>query len=144
MSQIDNAIARLQYLALSVDLVEPQAVRVAPDYPIENADVLPMSIAHAGAGEFSMASDFGRSFPNLYVDFHFNRANLKMAYRNIDALIYQYPAILAGDPTLNGQIDSIVFPVSWADPTVVQYDSIQTLMVRFTVPVKILQTPVTA
>lgn len=142
MSVLDDAVARLQELALDC-VVGDIRIKHAPDYPIEDAAVLPMSIAHLGGGTFQMASDFGKFFPSVYVDFHVNRINLKRAYAELDSLIYQYCLRLAGDPTLDSTIATIVFPVTWSDPAPTQYDQITTLMVRFTVPLKTLETPVT-
>ena len=49
---------------------------------------------------------------------------------------------LAGDPTLGGTVDTIVFPVSFA-VSAVQWNTIPTQMISFTIPVKYRESPIT-
>lgn len=140
---IDEAIQALQAHALSCSYGEGQ-IKLAPDYPTESAAALPMSIAHLGGGtSTAMNSTTVLFLPVVFVDFHFSRASLTNAYRQIDAVIRDYMRRLAGDPQLGGVVDTIVFPVTWSEPTAVQYNTIETLMVRFSVPLKTLETPIT-
>ena len=139
MSAVDNAIARLQDLVQScTDTV----VKSAPDYPIEDATSLPLSIAHItnGTGNADNASTAQLNL-SLSVDVHFSRANIKAAYQAINKFIPEYLRRLCGDPTLNGTIDTIIFPVS-AAVSPAQWDAVTTQMVSFTVPIKTLETPI--
>jgi hypothetical protein len=140
MSVIDLAIARLQDIALSCTDV---AITHAPDYPIEDATTLPLAIAHivGGQGTADNAST-ARLDLTISVDIHLPRVNIKDTYQKIDALIPEYLRRLCGDPTLNGTVDTIVFPV----PVLVspaQWDTLTTQMVSFTVPIKAIETPIT-
>ncbi len=140
MSTIDNAIARLQDIILSSSDV---TIKAAPDYPISDAAALPLAIAHVGNGNLQADNKTtARIITNIFVDVHFPRQLLKSTYQQIDALIIEYARRLAGDPTLNGTVQNIVFPVTWEAPAPVQWDSVQTQMVRFTIPVKTLETPI--
>lgn len=140
MSTIDNAIARLQDIILSSSDV---TIKAAPDYPISDATALPLAIAHVGNGNLQADNKTtARIITNIFVDVHFPRQLLKSTYQQIDALIIEYARRLAGDPTLNGTVQNIVFPVTWEAPAPVQWDSVQTQMVRFTIPVKTLETPI--
>lgn len=131
MSDIDNAIARLQDLALACT-----EIRHAPDYPIEDAGALPVSIAHFKNGQASADDSTAyRAIDTLGVDFHFARISLKDAYTRINRLIPEYTARLAGDPTLNGSVDTIVYPVTY-EVSPAQWDSVTTQMVSFAVTVK--------
>ena len=136
MSVIDTAIARLQVLALACT-----GINRAPDYPIEDATALPLSIAHlvSGEGRADNASTV-RLLSVVDVDFHFPRVNITDTYKKIYALVPEYECRLAGDPTLNGIVDTITFPVPFA-VTLAQWDSIVTQMVSFTVQFKTLETP---
>jgi len=137
---IDTAIQRIQTLALA----SSNHMKLAPDKPIDNAGTLPMCIAHLGGGQFTAANSTTNIFiPTIFVDFHFNRSWLKQAFTQIDEIVPAFSNLLAGDPTLDGSRDTIVFPVTFEAPTPVDFDGIQTLMVRFNVPVKSLETPVT-
>lgn len=136
-----SAIQRLQALALACSSNDV-TIRRAPDHPVEDAGVLPMSIAHlaSGTGNTNNATTL-QFMPVVNVDFHFNRAYLKEAYADIDEIALTYSQRLAGDPNLNGTVDTVVFPISF-EVGVVDYDAIQTLMLRFSVPLKTLETPI--
>jgi hypothetical protein len=138
MSVIDNAIARLQVLALRCT-----NIKNAPNYPIEDATSLPLAIAHifSGEGIGSNASTVQLN-TTVNVDFHFARVNIKDAYSRIDTLIPEYLQRLGGDPTLNGTVDTIQFPVPYSvNPA--QWDTVITQMVSFAVTFKTLETPIT-
>ena len=140
MSSIDTAITRLQALALSsTDLT----IRAAPSYPVSDAGVLPIAIAHLVSGEAqAISADLFEVFPTVNVDFHFSRISFKQAYTEIDACAVEYLRRLAGDPTLNGAVDTIVFPVTFTVvPT--QWDSIETQMLTFSIRIKTLENPIT-
>lgn len=140
MSVVDSAIARLQDIVQScTDTV----VKSAPDYPIEDATSLPLAITHItdGTGTKNEYTTVQLNC-NLSVDVHFSRSNIKDAYTRIDKFIPEFLRRLGGDPTLNGTIDTIIFPVAFA-VSPAQWDAITTQMVSFTVPIKTLETPIT-
>jgi hypothetical protein len=140
---IDDAIQIIQAHALDCSYGDGQ-VKLAPAYPTESAAALPMSIAHLGNGQaIAMNSTTTQFMPVVFVDFHFARVNLTNAYRQIDSVIRDFCRRLGGDPNLSGVVDTIIFPVTWSEPTAVQYNTIETLMVRFSVPLKTLETPIT-
>lgn len=140
MSIIDDAIGRLQYHALAIT---SETVRGAPSYPTEDASVLPLAIAYIanGTGSADDAST-ARLLLTVNVDFHVNRMSMKSAYTQLNNIIPEYLRRLAGDPTLNAKVDTIVFPVSF---TVVpaQWDKVVTQMASFQVPLKFRETPIT-
>lgn len=137
MSDIDSAIARLQDLVLACT-----DIKHAPDYPIEDAAVLPAAIAHVRSGE-SKADDATayRSLDVLNVDVHFARMFMKDTYTRINRFVPEFTSRLAGDPTLNGTVDTIVFPVSY-EVAPAQWDSVTTQMVQFSITVKTRNTSV--
>jgi len=67
---------------------------------------------------------------------------MKGAYTQINKLIPEYLQRLAGDPTLNGKVDTIVFPVSFT-VSAAQWDKVVTQMVSFKIPLKFIETPTT-
>lgn len=138
MSVVDSAIARLQDLVQACTAV---TVRLAPDYPISDASMLPLSIAHLveGSGQADTA-DQTRLLLTANVDVHFARQSLKDAYQKIDAIAVEYLQRLAGDPTLNGTVDTIVFPVTFT-VSPAQWDNVQTQMITFVIQFKELTTP---
>ena len=136
---IDTAIQRIQTLALA----SSSDMKLAPDKPITNAATLPISLAHIGSGQATAANSTTNVFiPNIMVSFYFNPSWLKTALTQIDTVVPAFSNRLAGDPTLNGTVDTIVFPVTWTDPAPAELGGIDCLMVEFTIPIKTLETPV--
>lgn len=144
-NSIDNAIARLQDIAIQCTI--PNAgpssttLKAAPDYPIEDASALPISIAHLDSGDTNVDNaSTARILPMIAVDFHFSRISMKNAYTQIDAVAQEFSQRLAGDPTLNGTISTIIFPVHWrVVPS--QWDKITTQALIFNILVKLLANP---
>lgn len=133
---IDNVINALQSMALACTGV---AIKRAPKYPVEDASALPFSVAHLTDGTASADNAATcRLLTTIAVDFHFSRINLANAYKQIDALAYEYSKRLAGNPTLGGTVDTIVFPVSYS-VAAAEWDKITTIMLRFTIPIKSLE-----
>lgn len=137
MSDIDSAIARLQDLAVACT-----DIKHAPDYPIEDAAVLPVTIAHLRQGTFQ-ADDAtsNRALDVINVDAHFPRMFMKDTYTRINRFVPEFQTRLTGDPTLNGTVDTIVFPVSY-EVAPAQWDSVTTQMVQFSITVKTRNTSV--
>ena len=140
MSIIDDAVARLQYHALAITSA---TVRGAPSYPVEDASVLPLAIAYISDGTGSIDdSTTARLILTLKVDFHVNRISMKSAYTELNNIIPEYLRRLAADPTLNGKVDTIVFPISF-QVMPAQWDRIVTQMASFSIPCKFRETPTT-
>lgn len=134
---IATALTRLQVLALACT-----GIKGAPDYPVSDAGVLPLSIAHLVSGD-GTAQDATTNQMRVVanVDFHFNRMSLKDAYTKITALVPEFLDRLAGDPKLGGAVDTIIFPVTF-EVTPTQWDSVATQMCSFAVPMKLRNTSV--
>lgn len=151
MSSIDNAIARIQAIALEMTDVQ---IKSAPDYPIETIDPLPMATSYLNSGTlYFVNSTLQKNFPTINVEFHFSRLNLRQANEQVNAVAIEFPQRLAGDPTLNGTVDTIVAtanqpinyvrrPFTWREQSVTQ-PALITDMLMFTVPVKLLKDPTT-
>ena len=139
-SLIDDAVARLQYHALAITSA---TVRGAPSYPTEDASVMPLAIAYISDGSGSVDdSTSARLLLTLKVDFHVSRFSMKSAYTELNNIIPEYLRRLAADPTLNGKVDTIVFPVTF-QVMPAQWDKITTQMATFSVPCKFRETPTT-
>jgi len=141
LSVIDTAILRIQTLALACSSSDV-TVKQAPTYPIDSAMALPLVITHilGGNGRVNEATTL-KLESTLAVDFHFNRQSLKQAYTEINAIWPAFQARMAGDPTLNGAVDTIQFPIP-GEILPAEWDGVTTQMLRFTVQVKTLETPV--
>ena len=128
---INDAVVKLQQHALALT-----DVNAAPDRPVEDAGMLPLSIAHImeGSGTADDATT-ARLLLTVGVDIHVSRGVMKLAYKQIDEIIPEYLKKLAGDPTLGGTVDTIVFPVTFTVGPAV-WDMIVTQMVSFRVPLK--------
>ena len=147
MSDIDLAIEVIQSLACSMETVD---VKSAPDYPIENVDPLPMVVSYLGSGEFMFTNaTVHHNFPVIVTEFHLSRVNLREAYKQAQSIAIEFPQLLAGNPTLDGTVQTIVAtsdnrfvytirPFVWREnPALITH------MVRFDIPIKLLKAPVT-
>jgi len=141
-NSLDNAIARIQDIALALTSV---SVRSAPDYPIEDASALPMAISYLSGGNFQATNaSLHHNFPIIAVEYHFSRVKLSQAYQQINAVALEFPQKLAGDPTLNGTVTTIVFGAESLINYIVRpfdFGKVQTQMLLFSIPIKLLRTP---
>jgi hypothetical protein len=134
---LDDAVARLQDLALACTSVK---IKSAPDYPVNNAEPAPFSIAHiASASGQTQGSGMLRVLVVAHVDFYFSLVNLKQAYQQLDAIALEFMQRLAGDPTLNGKVSTVNFEseVTCEDAGAVPWGSVPFHLLRFTVPFKL-------
>ena len=142
MSIIDDAILQLQTHALALS-TPSQKIKSAPAHPVNDANVLPLAIAHIieGSGQADEATT-ARLLLTVGVDFHLSRVTLKHAYSEIDKIVPEFLQRLAGDPTLGGKVDTIVFPVTFT-VTPADWGSVITQAVFFRVPLKFREDPIT-
>ena len=133
MSIIDNTITRLQQLALQSAEV---TIKSAPQTPPDSAAVLPLSVAWIAGGDVTAVA-YGdvKMILNIQVDIHVNLKTLKSAYTQINGIIPDFMRRLAGDPSLNDEASTIVFPVT-CEVAPTQWNNLQTLMASFTIPIK--------
>lgn len=154
---IDNAITRMQNIAQALSTLTDVSggsvtIKSALDYPVENVEPFPCAICYVGGGQFMLTNaSIHHNFPSLNVEFHFSRVNLRQAYLQIGQTVLEFPKRLAGDPTLDGSIDTIlagrdtpvtytVRPYQWTPQGVTPI--IMSQMLLFTIPIKTLQAPV--
>jgi hypothetical protein len=139
---IHPAVLRIQAIALALTSVQ---FKSAPNYPIENADPFPMSVAYLGGGEVIFTNKTTTHFfPTVNVEFHFSRVNLKDTYNNIDLVAEEFCLRLAGDPTLNGQIVTVIATEGTPLPfTIKPFDwgKVVSQCMLFAIPIKTLQAP---
>lgn len=154
MSSIDLAITRLQSIALALTTLTDVAgnsitLANAADYPVENVPPFPCAIAYNNGGSFRLTNaTIHHNFPVIAVEFHFSRVNLKQAEMQKNAVAIEFPQRLAGDPTLNGTVITIVGGADSDIPyTVNQYfpwgqpPNIYSVMLKFDIPIKLLKSP---
>jgi hypothetical protein len=147
---IDSAIARLQDISQALTSV---VIKSAPDYPIENEEPLPMSVAYLASGSFEAVNKDALKFlPKVNVEFHFSRVNLKQAYQQIYAVALEYSKRLQGDPTLAAAVHTIygngddtvpftVRPFVWRERTATSA-AFATQMLMFEITLKTLESPI--
>ena len=145
---IDNAIARLQDIAAACTTV---TFKSFPDYPVENVEPFPCSIAYVSGGAFVLTNKtVHHNFVVIALELHFPRVNLRQTYQQINAIVLEFPKRLAGDPTLNNTIETIVAgasnespyecrPFQWSPAGVSPIIASQ--MLKFNITVKTLQAP---
>jgi len=148
---IDDAVTRLQEISRSLSTV---SIKSAPDYPLENEEPLPMSVAYLAGGSYEAVNkDTLKFLPKINIEFHFSRTNLKQAYQQINAVALEYSRRLQGDPTLNAAVQTIygagddtvpftVRPFIWRE-RMTGMSAFSTQMLLFEITLKTLETPIT-
>ena len=140
---IDLAITRLQDLIMECTTV---TIKSAPDYPIENADPFPMSIAFvSGVSAYAMNATTTVVFPVITLEIHFSRVNLRDTYIKMNSIALELPKRIAGDPTLNGTVDTVIMTRDEPlEGTITPFDwgGVKSEMLKFQIRVKMLETPI--
>lgn len=133
---VQAAIERLQVHAGNCT-----GVKAAPADPPDNLSAFPFAITYLERGQLlAESSASGRDLHTIITEFHVNRTLLPAAIRTAIAFIEEFGDLLRNDPTLDGSCDTI--PMNAAENVSyefgrLEYGSIQTLGIRFRIPVKI-------
>jgi hypothetical protein len=141
MSVPADAIARLQDIVAACTSV---TFKSAQDYPVDNIEPFPFSVAYIGGGTWrKVNSTTVIILPVINWELHFSRVNIKQAHQQIDALCIEIPRRLSADPTLNGTVDTIVMdePLVMEVRPFVWSATVTSEMLKFSIPIKTLQTP---
>jgi hypothetical protein len=142
MSAITSAIARVQDIAQACTTV---VFKSAPDYPIESADPFPMSIAFVSSvSAYAANSSTTILFPIITLELHFSRINLKDTYTKLNEIAIEFPRRIAGDPTLNGTVDTVICTDDdRLEGTIAPFDwgNIKSQCLKFDIKFKTMQTP---
>jgi hypothetical protein len=143
-SEIDNAAARLADLARGMTSI---TIKSAPDYMVENVEPCPFAAIYAsGARVYATNSTVLHNYVTIAVEFHVSRVNIKVMQQQANAIMYEFPRRLAGDPTLNGTVETILFsadnPIE-ATSGPFEWGQVTTHRILFPVPVKFRPAPQT-
>ena len=136
MSIIDTTVQRIQTIAKATAFDGTKTVKNAPDYPTDDASILPLAITHLSGGSITQvnATDT-KLIVNIMTEVHFDRNVLRLTYQKIDTFVPDFIKRLGGDPTLSSSASTIIYPVTFTVGPA-EWDSIITQMVAFTIPVK--------
>jgi hypothetical protein len=139
MSAIDDAVARIQDIALQMT-----GIKAAPDYPVDDATNLPLVITHCtGATVTAEDATWCKQLYSINTDIHLPRIHLKRTYELVNTYLPDFAKRLAGDPTLNGKVATIVFPVT-VTVSPADWDKVITQMISFQMQVKVVGAPSTS
>lgn len=128
-----TAVARVQAIARQCT-----GVSTAPAQPPENVEILPVSIAWPESGELTgNDATYSRGQHVIRCEMHMPRDILQTAVSRLTTWAEQFPKLLAGDPTLDGAVTTIVFPVTYSVQSI-QWGNTPTLALVWAIPVKIL------
>ena len=144
MSLIDDAVVKIQTHALLVtyDDADSKTIRSAPNYPVESASVLPLAVTYVGEGECQRDNSTDvRLLYTMVTEIHVDPTHLRSAFSQLNNIIVDFEKRLAGDPTLDGTVDTITFPILHEEPSGALWNDNTTMMVRFKIPIKIKTTP---
>jgi hypothetical protein len=136
MSIIDTTIQRIQTIAKATAIDATHFIVNAPDFPPEDAGILPESIAYIPDGNATAVNATDIKFiANINCDIHFDRAVMRVTYQRIDTFLLDFVQRLGGDPTLASSVSTIVYPVTFTIAPA-EWNTIVTQCVSFIIPVK--------
>lgn len=110
MSGLAAAIAEIQRIARGL-----AGIKEAPDEPPESMAQFPFVVTYPASGQvFPETAGARQDVATVFTEIHLSRQLLPRAVA--DALGYHesFPSALIANPTLNGQVSTIVFPVRWS------------------------------
>jgi hypothetical protein len=130
-----GAIQALQAHAMALS-----GMKAAPDYPPEAANVFPFSVAYPAKGRLVGEAGWTKALHTIFVEIHCNRSILPKAVEQATGYLTAYPARLLADPTLGGQVDTIL--MSDGQPVVYEFGRLEwggvpTVGIRFQVTFKL-------
>jgi hypothetical protein len=127
-----DAIARIQEIARRLD-----GMREAPEYPPENLNQFPFSLAYLRDGETTFESGWRKSLWTISWELYFARQILPNTVRAAMPFCERVLEALQTDTTLGGTVDTVVSPVKSAFGWL-EYGSADNKLLgwRFTVVVK--------
>jgi len=132
---LSGAIARLQVHSGALS-----GVKEAPAVPPESANQFPFAVAYPAEGHWQRITDTKKGLHTVLVEFHCDRSILPLAVAQATAFVEAYPNLILNDPTLNGQVDTILMdsgtPIKYEFGWL-EWGSIRTVGVRFFVTIKI-------
>ena len=143
---IDDAVERLQELSAAMtSLPDGTRVNARSTYPVETSQPYPFSVAYVSGGTWRLTNKtMLHNFPVISVEFHFTRANLSLAYKQINAVVFEFPQRIAGDSTLAANVQTVKAGQDEDSPFVARpfdYGGIKSQMLRFDITLKLLQSP---
>lgn len=101
-----DAIARIQVLARRLD-----GIREAPEYAPESVNQFPFAVAYYRQGDTTLMSGYRKGLHTLACNIFVARQLLPAAIRQAMPFYERFLAALEADPTLDGTVSTIVWPV---------------------------------
>lgn len=114
MPELTDAISRIQTLMANVTGISGNVdIHSSTDAPTDAQIALPFIITYPLTGELTRMSDFGQELHTVSTEAHFSRNFLEKAIEEAIDVIPKMRNELYSDPTLNGQVSTIVFPIKY-------------------------------
>ena len=106
---LDNAIKKIQAYAESLE-----DIQAAPAAPIESLSVYPYCVTYPATGTLkpeAVAAE--RDIHTIYSEIHINPVLIAEAVPLAIRLLKDFGALLKASPTLDGTVDSIIYPIRY-------------------------------
>lgn len=102
-----DAIARIQTLARGL-----AGMREAPEYVPENINQFPFALTYYRQGNTTAMTGWRKGLHTVFCEIHVARQILPAALKTAMPYYQSMIAALEGDPTLDGTVSTIVWPVN--------------------------------
>jgi hypothetical protein len=129
---VTGAVARLQTLSSGLT-----GMRLAPNYPPEQANAFPFAISYIDNGRLESArlgSVLSDGYHVLATEIHVARRDLPTAIESAEGFLALFVTALQGDPTLNSQV-MIIERMNYTFGAL-QYGGVDTIGYRFLLDIR--------
>lgn len=107
MSDPQDVISRIQAIARGLP-----GVKEAPDYMPESINQFPFALSYYRQGNTTAMAGWRKGLHTLFLEVHISRQVLPAALRSAMPFYEKVIDALIDDPTLNGTVSTIVWPVN--------------------------------
>lgn len=129
---VTGAIAQLASLIGDIS-----GIRSAPTEPPEKITAFPFAVTYAGAGTWTKPPAAHEYSGELVLELHVARKNLPRSTEQLMAYVQSIPEAIGENPTLNGAIMTVEFPIKFSGLTQMEYAGVETLGFVWRIPVKV-------
>lgn len=131
---LSGAIERIQYWAGQLD-----GIKSAPSKAPESANAFPFAVTYPESGSFDGQQGWQKGLHVLVTEIHCARFLLPEAIAKALPYVSSFPDLLFQEPQLNGEVDTIVGPITYKFGYL-EWDQTVTIGVQFRTTVKIQET----
>lgn len=134
-----SLVSAMSYLSTQVGALS--TIKYAPNEPVEAGTAYPFALVYPNSGELEfIPGPIFKGIHRINLEVYFNRSNLPSTFQLLNPMVKEISDLLLVDTTLGGTVDTIVASGSERvtySTAYVEYGSVNAIVLRFVIPVKI-------